>query len=73
MERRYAEHLSGFKCKFTRSFKPLRIETYWKVRGGKGIAMKIEKYIKKLSKNAKKQLIHTPKHLQEIFPEYIHD
>ncbi len=64
LDRRYQEHLQGTaKCKFTRSFKPLSIAQSWKIYGSKADAMKIEKYIKSLSKKDKEQLI--------LFPEKI--
>lgn len=71
LKRRFIEHCSGTaKCKFTRSFKPLRIEKSWEVPADKGIAMQIERYIKTLSKLEKQQLIHTPDILNAIFPDY---
>jgi putative endonuclease len=67
MARRYQEHVKGtIKCKFTRSFKPIRIEQCWRVYGDKNIAMKVEKYIKSLNKKAKKHLIESPHKLTEI-------
>lgn len=73
LARRYTEHMLGLKCKFTRSFKPLRIEKCWKIQGDKGAAMKIERYIKQLSKNEKQQLIAAPECLQKIFPGFTID
>jgi putative endonuclease len=70
LARRYAEHQLGIKCKFTRSFKPLRVEHCWKIKGDKSTAMMIERYIKQLSKKDKQQLINSPESLQGIFPEF---
>ena len=67
--RRYQEHLSGTeKCKYTRSFKPLNIAQCWKISGNKSNAMKIEKFIKTLGKEEKKQLISCPNQLTKFFP-----
>ncbi|MCH9644007.1 MAG: GIY-YIG nuclease family protein [Gammaproteobacteria bacterium] len=61
LERRYQEHLDGSdKCKYTRSFPPLRIAQYWEISGSASDAMKLEYAIKKLSKREKKSLIENP-------------
>lgn len=71
MSRRYQEHINGsIKCKFTRSFKPLKIAQCWKVYGNRNIAMKLEKYIKSLSRKQKEYLIEFPHMLNEIFQNY---
>lgn len=62
LEKRYQSHLNGTgKCKYTRSFKPLSIAQCWRVHGDKSFAMKIEAYIKKLSRLDKEKLINNPK------------
>lgn len=64
LTRRFAEHKAGTdKCKYTRSFKPLHIAQHWQVNGDKSFALKIERYIKKLSKAQKLFLINNPKEL----------
>lgn len=64
LERRFQEHLAGTdKCKYTRSFKPLNIAQSWKIMGTRSAAMKIEKFIKRLSKQKKKELILYPENL----------
>lgn len=69
MTRRYQEHVKGtVKCKYTRSFKPLNIAQCWMISDCKNIAMKIEHFIKKLSKEEKEQLILHPDKLMELFP-----
>jgi putative endonuclease len=69
LARRYQQHLNGTaKCKFTRSFKPLEIAQHWQLQGSKSAAMKVERLIKKLSKEKKKQLILFP----ETLSEFIH-
>ncbi len=66
--KRFAEHVSGTaKCKYTRSFKPLEIAQRWQMEGQKAEAMKIERYIKKLTKKAKEQLILEPSQLAKVF------
>lgn len=66
--RRYEEHLAGSaKCKYTRSFKPLRIAQCWQVLGNKALAMKIERYIKNISKDQKLRMIQSPEMLCTTF------
>ncbi len=67
--RRYKEHVLGSaKCKYTRSFKPLGIAQCWMVSDCKGTALKVEKFIKTLSKDEKEQLILNPGGLEVFFP-----
>jgi putative endonuclease len=71
--RRYEEHLNGSaKCKYTRSFKPLKIAQAWKILDGKQSALCIERYIKKLSKQEKSDLILFPEKLKHQFPASFH-
>jgi putative endonuclease len=65
--RRYKQHLAG-KCKYTRSFKPLRIAMSWRILGDKAIAMKAERFVKKLSHSEKKYFITKPKELASYLP-----
>ena len=68
LQRRYQEHVKGSaKCKYTRSFKPLRIAQSWQIYGDKAIAMKIEKQIKLMSKKEKEKIIADPDLLRQIF------
>lgn len=68
LKRRFQEHLAGTaKCKYTRSFKPLGIAQCWQVDGDKAMAMKVERYIKKIPKREKLNLIQTPELLERIF------
>lgn len=58
---RYESHINGTgKCKYTRSFKPICIAQSWKVTGNKAFAMKVERYIKKLSRKQKEDIIADP-------------
>lgn len=62
--KRYQSHLDGTgKCKYTRSFKPLRIAQCWKINGDKSFSMKIERMIKKLSRAEKEKYIANPESL----------
>ncbi len=71
LTKRYQAHCNGTAaCKYTRSFKPLRIAQSWKIEGTKSNAMKLEAYIKKLSRAQKLQLISQPALLEEFF---VHD
>jgi len=61
IEKRYQSHVNGTgRCKYTRSFKLLRIAQYWKINGNKSLAMQIEQYIKKLSRAEKEYIIKHP-------------
>ena len=70
LARRYEEHLAGTdKCKYTRSFKPVKIAQSWHVTTSKNSALKIEKFIKSLSKKKKEALILQPEKLSELWIE----
>ncbi|WP_367607451.1 GIY-YIG nuclease family protein [Legionella sp. W05-934-2] len=60
LEKRFQDHLAGKGSKYTRSFKPLSIAQYWEIKGTKADAMRIERYIKTLSKAQKEALIQNP-------------
>lgn len=64
--KRYQSHLNGTGCKYTRSFKPIKIAQHWKLISDKSSAMKIERYIKKLSRIQKEALIISPSLLFEF-------
>lgn len=60
LERRYQEHVHGtLKCKYTRSFKPLKMVQSWQFPDKKS-AMQIERRIKKMSKVEKIKLVENP-------------
>ncbi len=68
---RYQAHLAG-KCKYTRSFKPLKIAQRWRVLGDKSQAMYVERYIKKLARCDKIKIINEPNYLIKLLaPEII--
>lgn len=59
--KRYQSHLDGTgRCKYTRSFKPLKIAQSWQIMGSKSDAMKIERFIKKLPRSQKENIIYNP-------------
>ncbi|MBA4696216.1 MAG: GIY-YIG nuclease family protein [Legionella sp.] len=61
LDKRYQSHLKGTgKCKYTRSFKPLKIAQAWEVIEGKKKAMQLESLIKKLTRREKEILIAQP-------------
>ncbi len=60
LSRRFEEHLAGTaKCKYTRSFKPIKIAQSWQVNDLK-MAMRLENHIKKLNRQEKERLIALP-------------
>ena len=65
LTKRYKSHVEGTGgCKYTRSFKPLSIAQSWKLKCTKGYAMRVERYIKKLPRTSKEQLILLPSLLE---------
>jgi len=57
LKRRYQEHQQGSsKCKYTRSFPPVKMAAWWTVKNLSD-ALKLERRLKKLSKEQKKQLV----------------
>lgn len=60
LEKRFQVHLAGKGSKYTRSFTPLSIVQTWEVKGTKAKAMRLERYIKRLSKIKKEELIQNP-------------
>ncbi len=64
--KRYQQHLTGTaNSKYTRSFKPKRIAQCWQLFDEIGIALKIERFIKRQDKKTKKLLIQHPDRLRE--------
>jgi putative endonuclease len=69
VNKRYQAHCSGTaRCKYTQRFKPIQLLQYWEVIGTKSVAMKVERYIKQLSRKEKEQLLAEPNTLCAIFP-----
>jgi putative endonuclease len=64
LEKRYDSHLNGTGgCKYTRSFKPLKIAQCWLIKSDKLLAMQLERRIKKFSRQEKLALILNPQTL----------
>ncbi|MFC3909057.1 GIY-YIG nuclease family protein [Legionella dresdenensis] len=67
LEKRYRSHVDGTgKCKYTRSFKPIKIAQAWEIPEGKITALKVERYIKGLSRCEKEKIIADPFLLRSI-------
>lgn len=67
LERRYLEHVAGSaKCKYTRSFPPLRLAAYWRFTGPKRHCLSLERKMKALSKTQKTHLINDPSQLNTL-------
>ena len=61
LAKRYITHINQTgRCKYTRSFKPISIAQCWRIMDDKSLAMKIERYIKKLSREQKIKIILDP-------------
>lgn len=60
LAKRFDSHVNGTASKYTRGFKPLRIAQSWQINTGKSHAMRIERYIKKLSRAEKEEIIKNP-------------
>jgi putative endonuclease len=72
IEKRIKSHLKGtVLSKFTRAFKPLRIEACWVLDGEKSAALKTEASIKKLSREGKEYLIKNKDLIINHLPENI--
>ncbi len=71
LSERYAHHLCGKGSRYTRSFKPVEISQSWKIIGDKSLAMKLEYFIKKLSRIKKEILIQYPHYLLPEYYKYI--
>lgn len=64
LNRRFEEHRAGTaKCKYTRSFKPIKIAQSWQVNQAK-TAQHLESKIKQLSRKEKEKLILSPELLK---------
>jgi putative endonuclease len=64
IKRRYREHQQGTsKCKYTRSFPPVKLSVYWQIETDISTVLKIERYIKTLARSKKLILISHPEEL----------
>ena len=61
VHRRYQEHLEGTaRCRYTRSFPPVRLAQCWRVHDSRGAALRIEQFVKKRTRKSKRELIQNP-------------
>jgi putative endonuclease len=66
LAKRYRSHLNGTGgCKYTQSFKPVSIAQCWQITGDKSLAMKLERVIKKLTRDEKIKMILHPTTLSD--------
>ncbi|WP_430884914.1 GIY-YIG nuclease family protein [Fusibacter sp. JL216-2] len=72
VHRRLEEHQAGSKkCKYTMAKirRPVVLKQAWEVEGTKGNALRIEAFIKKLSRIKKNKLISNPDQLSSLYRE----
>lgn len=59
--RRYEEHRSGAAgARYTRSFKPVRMARCWRLSGGRGDALRVERLIQGLTRKEKDAIVADP-------------
>ena len=68
VERRLIEHRSNKGARYLRGRGPLKLEFKKRV-GEKGLALKVERLIKKLPKNKKERLIRSDTDLEDLLEE----
>ncbi len=67
IERRYQEHLQGSsKCKYTRSFPPKKIAACWELDLTLSEILSMERKIKNLNRQQKRQLVANPQLLTSL-------
>ena len=72
IEKRIKSHIKGnITSKFTRAFKPVRVEACWILTGNKSAALKTEASIKKLKREEKEKLIKNTDLIKNHSPENI--
>lgn len=64
MRARYRDHVNGTGgCKYTRSFKPVKLAQCWLIKDSKSLAMQLEHAIKRYTRARKEMLIMQPEQL----------
>lgn len=64
---RYSRHIDGSSgAKYTKTFRPVRLAQCWKIYDTKGMALKIESFIKKRPRKIKQELIINPRMLKVL-------
>ncbi|MCU0843874.1 MAG: GIY-YIG nuclease family protein [Spirochaetes bacterium] len=67
IDRRLREHRGGSRrARFTAGFKPVRIAACWKLSGTRGEALKVEAFIKGMSRIGKEALVAKPEDLRKM-------
>lgn len=70
IDRRVREHLGGNRrAKFTAGFRPVRTAACWKLRGTRSDALKVEAFIKGMSRAGKDELVARPERLETLVEE----
>ncbi len=67
--RRYFEHIIGIGAAYTHSFKPDRLAQCWRLYDSKGMAMRIEDFIKSCDRNTKNFIVKYPERLRELIKD----
>jgi putative endonuclease len=66
LDRRFRAHRDGRGARITRSFAPVAVAACWQVHCQKGMAMRIEAWIKSRTRQVKQNLIDHPESLGEL-------
>jgi putative endonuclease len=67
VHRRYREHVDGRgRCRYTRSFPPVRLVQCWRVLDSRGAALRIERFVKKKPRVLKSELVRNPELLPAL-------
>ncbi len=70
LERRMKQHFSGRGgAKFTRAFKPRKVVAVWNLSGDKSRAMRVESFVKGLSRREKLAIVRSPGILKSMLLE----
>lgn len=68
LERRYAEHVAGSsKCKYTRAHPPRRLAASWEFECELSFILRLEAFVKKLTRREKELLVLDASLLTDIF------
>lgn len=69
LERRYQEHCKGTsKCKYTRSFPPVKIAASFEIDCELSFILKLEHAVKRLPRTQKLALIQEPNRFKSLLP-----
>ncbi len=60
LPQRFKMHQAGKGAKYTRMYPPKRIAQSWKIPGGRSQALKLEAFIKRMTRSEKWALIRSP-------------